>query len=430
MIRANTAEIIITPPIGTTMLEPPGVPTTGSHDELCCRAIVFDDGKQRVAIVTLDLLGMDAPMIQRTQRAIWEQTHIPATNVMLTATHNHSAPVTLDCGQDEYRNRAWENDLVQKIVDCVTQASQNLQPISLAIGREPVQIGVNRRISIMGRTRMLANDHAPILPHVDVLRVDTTDGKTMAVLFNHAAHPVTVHTASTQFNADYPGATVRYIRQALGKDVMPLFTQGCAGDINVVSLAGGLDEAHRLGNMLGEAVVNTLTNMQTLDVETITVVNRETLLPFEAIPSSTLDKLEDRIRESTQALTEHDEDPRTHHDQQMLMRWLKRVRHAPPGLRFRVQGIAFDNQLVILGMTHELFAAYQIAIEARSPFKHTLTCGYTNGCNGYIPTAEAFYLGGYEVEGAPKLFGLPRLHPTSEALVHATVDEALHALYH
>lgn len=407
------------------MLEPPGVPTTGIYDELYCRALVLDDGTQRMAIVTLDLLGVDDPLLWRIRQAVWQQARIPAANLMLTATHNHSAPVTLDCGQDEHRNRAWEDALVDQIGACVAQAAAHTQPVTLAVGREQVQIGVNRRLSIMGRTRMLANPYAPVIPSVDILRVNRADGSTLAVLFSHAAHPVTVHFASTEFNTDYPGFAVRHLRDALGADVMPLFAQGCAGDINVVSLAAGIDEARRLGTILGQAVEKAVSNAEPIRVERLHVVNRETLLPYEYIAPETLDALAERITDSIRALPAHDDDPRVLHDQRMLAQWVERVRHAPPGLRFQAQGIAFGDRLVIIGMTHELFAAYQIAIEARSPFRHTMTFGYTNGCNGYIPTAAAFYLGGYEVEGAPKLFGVPRLQPASETLVHVIVDALL-----
>lgn len=407
------------------MLEPPGMPTTGIHDDLYCRALVLDDGTQRIAIVSLDLLGMDTTLLWRIQQAVWQQTRIPAANLMLTATHNHSAPVTLDCGQDEYRNRAWEDTLIRHIAACVAQTAADMQPVTLAFGREHVQIGVNRRLSIMGRTRMLPNPHAPIVPYVDMLCVNRADGSPLAVLFSHAAHPVTVHTAATEFNADYPGFAVRYLRDALGAEVMPLFAQGCAGDINVESLAAGIDEARRLGIILGRAAEKAASNAEPIQVERLHVANRETILPYEHIAPEILDAITQRINESAQALPEQDNDPRVLHDQRMLVKWAERVRHAPPGLRFQAQGIAFADQLVIIGMTHELFAAYQIAIEAHSPFRHTMCFAYTNGCNGYIPTAEAFYLGGYEVEGAPKLFGVPRLQPASETLVHATVDDLL-----
>lgn len=428
MIHAGAAERYITPPVGTSMLEPPGMPTTGIHTPLTCRALVLDDGRERVALVTLDLLGMDPPLVAATQAAVLARTGIPGSHLMLTATHNHSAPVTLDCGQDDQRNRDWERDLVGNIAQTVAQAADAPQPVTVAYGREAVQIGVNRRVSIMGRTRMLSNPYAPVIAYVDALRFECADGTLMAVLFSHAAHPVTVHTAATLFNADYPGFACEMLREALGRHVLPMFAQGCAGDINVESLAGGLAEAERLGRVLGAAALRAVEKAQPLVLERLRVANFETTLPFDTIAPGTLDALEATIHASVKALPLHDDDPRSLHDQRMLLQWVERVRHAPPGLPFRVQGVAFDDRLALLGMTHELFAAYGQRIVAESPFAHTLAFAYTNGCNGYVPTADAYYLGGYEVDGAAKLFGLPRLRPACEQEVYSAVHTVLKTL--
>jgi hypothetical protein len=377
-----------------------------------------------IAIVTMDILGMDESLVWQTQHAVWRQAHIPAANLMLSASHNHSAPVTVDCGLDAERNRDWENQLVNTVAACVQQAASDLQPVTLAVGREAVQIGVNRRLATMGRTRMLPNPYGPIAPWVDVLRVDPVGagtGQPIALLFSHAAHPVTVHSSATEFNADYPGYAVSTIREMMGSSIMPMFAQGCAGDINVVSLAGGLAEAQRLGRTLGEAAVRAAQHAQPIEVDAIQVINRETLLPFEPIQPDLLAALAERITEAQQAMETPEIDDRTRHNQALFLNWANRVQSAPPGLRFQVQGFAFDDQLLLVGMTHEPFVTYQLDIEARSPYPHTMVFGYTNGCNGYVPTAEAFYLGGYEVEGAAKVFGQPRLLPVCENMVKAVM---------
>jgi len=423
MLSGNVAYAVITPPVGTVMLEPPNTPTTGVADDLYCRVLYLNDGETGIAIVSLDLLGVDAALLKAIRQAVKDTTGLPHTHLMLTATHNHSAPITLDCGMDEHRNREWEDDLIGKIAECVWQAMQNLQNVTLSVAQEKVQIGVNRRVSVMGRTRMLANPHAPIAPYVDVLSVNRDDGTPMAVLFSHTAHPVTVHTASTQFNADYPGYAVHTIQEALGKDILPMFAQGCAGDINVVSLAGGLDEAKRLGGLLGQAVVKAVSNAKPIPTETIGIFNRFATLPFDVLSDNIIEALSQRIQESQQALSKLDVDERTHMNQQQLVDWIDHVRNAPDGLWFQVQGVALGEHLIMIAMPHEPFVAYQLHIKKTSPTQHTMVFGYANGCNGYVPTAEAFYLGGYEVDGAPKLFGLPRLHPDSEQIIYDAIDD-------
>lgn len=91
-MQAGSAETIITPL--------PGAPTlgtiqrsTGIHDELHARALVLNDGQQRVAVVSLDLIGTDFALADEIREAIGKATGI--TTTFIHCTHNHSAPFTI-----------------------------------------------------------------------------------------------------------------------------------------------------------------------------------------------------------------------------------------------------------------------------------------------------------------------------------------------
>jgi hypothetical protein len=129
-----------------------------------------------------------------------------------------------------------------------------------------------------------------------------------------------------------------------------------------------------------------------------------------------------RAREGEAALDALGADWQSRYNQRELVLWAERMREVaqgqgPTGLPLWVQGFALGPDVVLLGLSHEVFVAYQLVLQERSPFAHTLVFGYTNGCAHYVPTAEAFALGGYEVTGAPKLYGWPGLLPECESLV-------------
>ena len=68
-------------------------------------------------------------------------------------------------------------------------------------------------------------------------------------------------------------------------------------------------------------------------------------------------------------------------------------------MKLPLQAFALGDDLCLLGLAHEPFAAYQLQGEANSPFKQTLVLGYTGGCENYLATAEAYRMGnqgGYE----------------------------------
>src|SRR6478752_537075 len=91
-LLGGAAEVVITPPAGAPTL---GTiqRSTGVHDDLYARALVLDDGRQRVAILSLDLIGMDFAFADDIRGAIAERTDIRIA--LVHCTHNHSAPFTI-----------------------------------------------------------------------------------------------------------------------------------------------------------------------------------------------------------------------------------------------------------------------------------------------------------------------------------------------
>ncbi|MBV7340012.1 hypothetical protein KFU94_69760, partial [Chloroflexi bacterium TSY] len=104
-VFANVAEAVVTPPIGVEMIEPRGVPTTGVHDDLYVRTLVLHDGRTTVCIVTMDLLGLDADLLERVQKAVQDQAVLASEQLMLAPSHNHSAPLTMPYDANVQSNR-------------------------------------------------------------------------------------------------------------------------------------------------------------------------------------------------------------------------------------------------------------------------------------------------------------------------------------
>jgi hypothetical protein len=78
----------------------------------------------------------------------------------------------------------------------------------------------------------------------------------------------------------------------------------------------------------------------------------------------------------------------------------------------------------------EPFNEIGAAIKTRSPAPVTLFAGYSNGCIGYLPTAEAHALGGYEVELTPYIYRMPGiLDPGCGALAIRHSLEMLESLW-
>jgi Neutral/alkaline non-lysosomal ceramidase, N-terminal len=193
----------------------------GILDHLYSRAIVLEDGRTRAALITLDIGGISNELWEAVASALESDLGIPADNVLLTATHTHSAP---------FQPRA---DMTSLIVESVERAQRNAVPARVGYGTGVSYINVNRNI-IDPETRRWwegANYDGPSDKTVAVIELETLDGTPIAVYYNYAMHAVTVGQLDL-ISADAPGTTSKYIEDSFGGDIVALWSSGAAGDQN------------------------------------------------------------------------------------------------------------------------------------------------------------------------------------------------------
>lgn len=409
-----SAKAIVITPSENMMLVGAMEYSTGVHDDLYVRVLVLGDSVRRVAIVTLDLIGMGFIMADEIRCAVRNRTGID--HVLLCCSHTHSTPFTIPWSlvgwQDfELNSIDWRRDLTENIVQLVLIAQNDMREAVLSVGRENVHIGQNRRLMTGTGMSMQPNPDGTTANWTDVLKVEDKNGNPIAVLFSHAAHPVVVHSSSTLVSADYPGYAVSTIQQKLGNDCIAMFAQGCGGNVNAPWL-GGFDAAAKLGTDLGVAAIKAVQYSVTvagdLDISTKVIS-----LPLEDIP--TLSECDDILQSARYDLANSEESG----DAAPMYLWeLKDRVLILEDLRIKVleadiQELRFEITTVKIGqwcltaMTHELFADYQLWADSASPFKYNMILAYTNGCESYIPTDTDFALGGYEAASCPRSAGIP-----------------------
>jgi neutral ceramidase len=217
-LRAGAAKVDITP-------SPSELPKTydGILDHLYSRAIVFENGNARAALITVDAGAVPDAVWKAVSEQVEKDLGIPARNVLVTATHTHSVP-----GQTG-------PDYVRKIVQSVKEARDRLTPARIGYGSGVSYINVNRNI-IDPKTRRWwegPNYDGPSDKTVAVMKVESLKGEPIAVYYNYAMHAVTVGQLDL-VSADAPGTTSKYIEDSLDNKVVALWSSGAAGDQNPV----------------------------------------------------------------------------------------------------------------------------------------------------------------------------------------------------
>ncbi len=192
----------------------------GILDHLYARAIVLDNGAATAALVTVDAIAIPDPLWQTVTQQIGRDLGIPATHVLLTATHTHSPGPR-------------SPDYAQKIVEAVRLAKQRLAPGRIGYGTGESYINVNRQIidPKTGRWWEGPNREGPSDKTVAVVTFETTGGEPLAVYYNYAVHGV-ITGQLDQVSGDIPGATSRYIEDSFDDKIVAVWSNGAAGDQN------------------------------------------------------------------------------------------------------------------------------------------------------------------------------------------------------
>jgi hypothetical protein len=281
----------------------------------------------------------------------------------------------------------------------VQLAHDRLQPARLAHDAGEVTIGINRReVTGPGTTILGENPAGPVDRSVGVLRVDTADGTPLASVVNYTCHPVILGPRSLAVSADFVGQTRSIVESATG--VPMLFVQGACGDINPL---GGVrpDDANllRLGTILAGEVVRIWAGIrQTTGEARLAAVRAEVELPVAELPGQ------------AQGGGSWDVAARLERE----FPWA--VEMGEHGAQMEVQALAVSD-LGIVAHASEPFVETGLQIKAASPFARTFFAGFANGCVGYVPVADAYPHGGYEVLQAYLGYRLPApIAPAAEQL--------------
>ena len=218
VLRVGAAKVDITPSQGELPKN-----SFGILDRLYARAIVIESGPATAALVTIDAGAVPTPLWEAVTAQVESGLHIPVANVLLTATHTHSA------------GGSRGPDYTAKIVDAVRRAKQQLTPARIGYGTGVSYINVNRQIvdPKTGRWWEGPNYDGPSDKTVAVVTFDTLAGTPIAVYYNYAVHAV-VAGPLDQVSADVPGAASRYVEESFDDRVVAAWSSGAAGDQNPI----------------------------------------------------------------------------------------------------------------------------------------------------------------------------------------------------
>lgn len=435
-LQAGTSRGEITPPIGIAHTNW-GAQTHQRAETidmpLYCTAIVFSDGELEIAIIDLDIIWIMPELDRSIRQAITAQTGIQSQNIRLSYSHTHSGPIVDITWATEGDDLipTYVASLPEISARAVHEAQKTLQPVHIGTGRGLCDMNINRRaMADDGAVFVGRNWDGYVDQEVLVVSIDSLVGSPVATIVNYACHGTTMGPANRAITPDFPGPMRQTVERNIGG--LCLFLQGATGNVHPLHSYSADPAVYRHNGLrLGLEAARIRASIDPvpreeylLDIRpsgasfgtyedrpvgnpdgTLGIVNKTLSLPVRDYPSVSSAQID--FDEKKSILRE----ARTSGDEALIRASAWPARHAELALlharlfgggtvTVNIQGIRL-GPTVLVGVPLEPFTETGTAIKKESPAPYTLFSGYTNGYYGYIPTEDAFPLGGYEVDTSP-----------------------------
>ncbi len=278
--RAGAALRIITPDPLLPVSGGVGIPhpTTEQKGDLFVRTLVLEKGKIRVAIVAMDNLGFPAVLGDRVRKLV---SGIPPENILIGATHTHSAPDAYGFMDEKGNTGVDLNYLdwcIQQMAEAINEAAGNLQPavLKIAVGN--------------ARGKIAYNYYAEQLydPRCGVIQAIATSGankgKPLATLVNYAIHPEVIGSEQGILSPDLCGPLYDRIEAKTGG--MAIFMSSAQGGMVTADNrqpdgkeARTWEECVRIGELLADEALRIIDKAESQENPNLYCAHRDIKFP-------------------------------------------------------------------------------------------------------------------------------------------------------
>ena len=426
LLQVGFAQVDITPVRPTPMAGYYGKRlSTETHDPLWAKATVMDDGKNSIAMISIDLIATTHWLTDETRRIIKSLCGLAPEQVLITATHSHTGPVLFDpkssrynrFGNDADETKQYMLELPNKLAESVAKAVAAKLPVTVrhATGQE-TQLAFNRRFFMTDGTvgwnpgklnSRIVREAGPTDDRLPMVAFYNQQRQLAGLLSNFSIHLDTV--GGTQWSADMPFALEQALAKVFGPKCHLQYSTGCCGDVNHIDVRHAFDqkghaEAARIGTRLAGAVLRSMNSLESTTTDRLHATKQIVKLPLrkhlddeKLNPKVVADRIEWAKSISERA---NSDKPAPFMEMVEAFRILDVDGRNGEPIEAEVQVISLGKDIAWVSMPGEIFVQLGLAIKDGSPFVTTTISELANGSVGYVPTRQAYAQGNYEVVSA------------------------------
>lgn len=421
-LKAGAAAVDVTPtqfPVlvnGNMLSSSAGKATS----KLYARAIVLDDGRERLAIVVVDTCMMSREFLDEAKQLAAQRTKIRPERMLISATHTHTAPAAMGCLGTE-PDPEYVPLLRDKLAASIAAAEAHLEPAQVgwavknAADYTALRHWIIRPDRIIndpfGNPTVRANMHAganwdnvtgeagPEDPDLSLISWQSLQGRPIAVLANFSMH---YFSGVEALNADYFGLFCEGLQSRHGQSenadhppFVAVMSHGCSGDIwrrdytqrpfkdqdwTVTGYAESLLD-------IAESGLKTITYDAHAD---LSMAETRMKLPYRVPDAQRLQWARKIVEEMGERLPKTVEE--VYAREQIIL-------HERQSTEIVVQALRIGD-IAIATTPNETYALTGLKLKLHSPLPRAMVIELANGGDGYIPPPEQHLLGGYNTWAA------------------------------
>jgi hypothetical protein len=376
-----------------------------------------------------DVVAIGNDTIRRTRERIERETGVPAANIMISASHTHSGPMTMDllcCEADPVVPKAdprYIRFLEDGIVEAAVSAHRcaRFAEIGLAIA-DGSCVGGNRH-----------DPAGPSDPETPVLAVrDRSSHEYLAAMVVCTMHPSVLHEDSTLVSGDFPAMARKYLQEHVLGTFCPVLCQiGPSGNQSPrhITRSNTFEEATRLGELLGSSIAKALESLSFTSDTAIRCSKKMLELPARSFPSVEAAQTQlERAVERLETLRRTNADSRQVRTAECdwfgAEETLTLARADASGRLREAVASVMPAEISVMRIGPWSFAGWpgeafvEFPLEVKSKAENCYVICLANGeLQGYLVTEEAVRRGWYEASNA--LFSSPE---SGNTIVKATLE--------
>ena len=398
---AGAAREDITPAVGTLLYGyNPHQVSTSIHDPLSVTAAAFRQGGETAVLLSVTVGDFATELNDEIRAKMSEACGVPASRLLVSATHTHSAPNVAGLEGWGGVDRPYVDDILfPAMIRTCAEAVNALAPAELAVGVTQSQVGVNRRQMMRdGSITLGQNPWGVYDPSMTCIAVRSAETKKGIINLIHYGCHGTAAGCNHEITRDWSGVMIDRMEAETG--TLTAFWNGAMGDVGPRLTNGGttgdIRHVQELGGIAAMDSMRAYRACGSFAPGKLRVYEGEVKIPYKPLPP----------REQVIArLASYTEPEKLINIDKLEYAHCKAVAEVyDAGIPAHDTYFRFPQTIVSLGEAafiptpFEIFAETSLRMREYAPMRHALMLSNTNGYREYLPTEDQICRGGYEIQ--------------------------------